>query len=348
MDYENILAGGARLLGAALNFVSSRLIFLEKCLNISYSNCLRYIRDNFKWLGSIYSVHVQNILLGANIRSKHKCGYQHQELEVNNLLPQEEELYQETERFLEYCLGLRLPNVGVQEFYNELAAAKGMKAKELKNKLSMLHLKISTFKKAFDELKNAGDQFEATVLKEFPDWPFKDATDLERVEKVIDFCSCPLSVKLFKTFTSCNRKFHKTAADIVEDFWDYLLPDAKKALQAIAYSMLRYRSKNIQGWGVWTFNKYLRSIKPICGEPLYKVGLLAGKSNNEALRFISAVLNAVGQGDPDEGLYNAEVMKQFLDLLVEDFQSNPSKLVPYTKEMSERARSLISGVEIEE
>jgi len=42
------------------------------------------------------------------------------------------------------------------------------------------------------------------------------------------------------------------------------------------------------------------------------------------------------------------VMSQFLDLLLTDIEEEPSKLVPYTEEMSSRYRSLVSGVQIAE
>jgi hypothetical protein len=45
---------------------------------------------------------------------------------------------------------------------------------------------------------------------------------------------------------------------------------------------------------------------------------------------------------------DAQVMSQFLDLLWKDIEEQPSKLVPYTEEMSSRYKSLVSGVQIDE
>jgi hypothetical protein len=43
-----------------------------------------------------------------------------------------------------------------------------------------------------------------------------------------------------------------------------------------------------------------------------------------------------------------KTLEQFLDRLVADALANPSKMVPYTEEMSARARDLIEGVEIDD
>lgn len=40
-------------------------------------------------------------------------------------------------------------------------------------------------------------------------------------------------------------------------------------------------------------------------------------------------------------------MRRFLDFLVNDALGNKSKLVPYTQEMSARARKLTAGVRLE-
>jgi hypothetical protein len=45
--------------------------------------------------------------------------------------------------------------------------------------------------------------------------------------------------------------------------------------------------------------------------------------------------------------YKPQIMRRFLDFLVNDALSNKSKLVPYTQEMSARARKLITGVRID-
>lgn len=45
--------------------------------------------------------------------------------------------------------------------------------------------------------------------------------------------------------------------------------------------------------------------------------------------------------------YDPKLMGQFLDLLMEDAEKNPSILIPYTKEMRDKAKALIDGVEVE-
>lgn len=50
----------------------------------------------------------------------------------------------------------------------------------------------------------------------------------------------------------------------------------------------------------------------------------------------------------EEEIQDPVTLGNFLDFLTQDVTDNPSKLVPYTKEMSARARRLISGVKLDE
>ncbi len=49
-----------------------------------------------------------------------------------------------------------------------------------------------------------------------------------------------------------------------------------------------------------------------------------------------------------EEIQDPVMLGNFLDFLTQDVTDNPSKLVPYTKEMSARAKKLISGVTLDE
>ena len=49
-----------------------------------------------------------------------------------------------------------------------------------------------------------------------------------------------------------------------------------------------------------------------------------------------------------EEIQDPVIVGDFLDFLTQDVTDNPSKLVPYTKEMSARAKKLISGVTLDE
>jgi hypothetical protein len=200
---------------------------------------------------------------------------------VNNLLPQEEELYQGAEQFLEYCLAFDSPDVGVREFYNELAASKGIRSKDIAAKLSALHNKLDKFRDAFDKLRYARSQVIGACASDQPG-------DLGDINQFLEFCKESSNVKLLENLFRCNRKFYKLAADIAEDYWDYLLPEAREILQEIAYSILSDRTKNLEGWA-WTLTKYLRSRECIRRQPLYKIGVLTAKCDDEALHFISVV-----------------------------------------------------------
>lgn len=50
----------------------------------------------------------------------------------------------------------------------------------------------------------------------------------------------------------------------------------------------------------------------------------------------------------EEEIQDPVMLGNFLDFLTQDVTNNPSKLVPYTKEMSARAKKLISGVTLDE
>lgn len=50
----------------------------------------------------------------------------------------------------------------------------------------------------------------------------------------------------------------------------------------------------------------------------------------------------------EEEIQDPVMLGNFLNFLTQDVTDNPSKLVPYTKEMSARAKKLISGVTLDE
>lgn len=50
----------------------------------------------------------------------------------------------------------------------------------------------------------------------------------------------------------------------------------------------------------------------------------------------------------EEEIQDPVMLGNFLDFLTQDVTDNPSKLVPYTKEMSARAKKLVSGVTLDE
>jgi hypothetical protein len=258
---------------------------------------------------------------------------------VNNLLSQKEELYRRAEQFLECCWASESSSAEVHEFYNELAASKGVCVDVVRHQLSKFHTKVCKLQRLLCDLKQSTAQLRGVLPSEL---------EVEsRGSVIIELMKEPDTSKALEHFLRYNTKFNKLVAEIVEEFWDYLLPDAKKALEEFAYSTLEDRSRVLGSWGklpgvIKVHSRYS------CRTPEQKIVSHVAKCDSAILRLVNAVLGAIGQRDPDEGLYNPEIMKRFLDLLTEDALRERSKLVPYTKEMSDKARSLISGVDIEE
>lgn len=128
----------------------------------------------------------------------------------------------------------------------------------------------------------------------------------------------------------------------VDTRWDELSEEDREALKSLAYAVLNPanedNSSQKNSWK-YVFLKWLFHLRLI-------VAIVTGQAEVvlEAkfglVNLAHAIMEAV---EREEGSLTAS----FLDKIMEDVDNNPSKLVPFTKEMDEKLEQLLNGVELD-
>jgi hypothetical protein len=227
-----------------------------------------------------------------------------------------QELVQLSREFLESCLSNKNSEAEIYQFLTELAAEKRVSIEEIQSKISILAVIMDDLNKCVAKLD---DSFLSNGTK-------------RRIQKK------GLKEQLL-VITQCNRVTEK----VINDFWDYLPQAIQKKFRKLQLSLLSVEAKE-------PFEKLQAKLD--------YYGRLSGIAQVK-YQFYTSVLDlqsCTREKNLDDWLcqeeendwYEPEIMKSFLDSLVEDVLSDQSKLIPYTEEMSAKARDLIADVYIDD
>jgi len=141
-------------------------------------------------------------------------------------------------------------------------------------------------------------------------------------------------------FQNLTNITNRIRAEVIPD-WDELSEEEREALKSLAYALLcpsnnnRVKSNSLKHW----LRRWLTHLRLI-------VAILTGQFDSvieahiAAFKLAHAIMEAVENEE-------SESTALFLDLLTEDAKNNPSKLVPFTKEMDKKLEQLLDGVELD-
>lgn len=128
--------------------------------------------------------------------------------------------------------------------------------------------------------------------------------------------------------------------EIVKNFWDYLPTELQDSIEDSLSLLLDIETEDFITWAEAKLSFYGK-LSDISSRRYHFYCSIS--SLREAIQA-----RLIIEEDQEIDLYEPKMMKCFLDFLVDDALSDRSKLVPYTKEMSARARGLIAGVYIDD
>lgn len=246
-----------------------------------------------------------------------KCYHRKARQKVNFPITEEKELYQDLDqllkRFLESCLASESSEAEAYEVLTELAANENVPLDQVRHKISALPLMFRELVEIIVDCKRLSQL----------------STHSRRKQKKI-------IKRQLTLIADCNELISK----IVSNYWNYLSDDIQEVFRQLGEDSLEIDAETRIHSMKAELNHYgtLSNIKKLSYR-FYKSIL--------CLR-VSILSKSTEDMEDDDDYCDSSVMKQFLDFLVDDALSNPSKLVPYTEEMSARARYLIAGVHIDD
>lgn len=134
----------------------------------------------------------------------------------------------------------------------------------------------------------------------------------------------------------------KETKKVVETRWDELSDEERESLKSLAYTVFNppndENSDRLRSWKhlLVKWKNYLQLIVVIATGQIEAVV----EAYFAVFRLAHAIIDAV---ETEE----AGLTATFLDKIMEDAESNPSKLVPFTKEMDLKLEQLLNGVELD-